>query len=418
MEPGDLLKSELPHHINETVEKLRKNSSAGGLSNVEIEGRLGHFNKKTKEFVPGVSERYFNEMKMALLNAYNAREKYKAHYIETRMLDVFYNNKIRVSVDETTGKVFRDSRTNKITGVIIKEKEKKLGIDFDIKNHYSLRIGISRETLLEDRKKRADAEHYVKATEELLQPSDRIQRIQEGARLKIKDGSFLKILLNSCDNSDDHSDPLIAFAKKSNYMLPSNIVNEVQWVIEDLSCVSSLDRRLIEYHDKSKFKGPERYGNGQYRIISLAGAFHKLPGVDYFPIPYGAYTGIIHIGNIETVSNYKKLVLHKNPDFQPINFRRKIRTTFVLKDGNSKHVVDMSITKFSEQGLENLEDCSPRYEVEYDYNGKDNGANNHVDFLKGMVTLLYSVSPNTTGNSKKRRHGRSTTIGTKRRRTS
>ena len=119
MEPGDLLKSELPHHINETVEKLRKNSSAGGLSNVEIEGRLGHFNKKTKEFVPGVSERYFNEMKMALLNAYNAREKYKAHYIETRMLDVFYNNKIRVSVDETTGKVFRDSRTNKITGVII-----------------------------------------------------------------------------------------------------------------------------------------------------------------------------------------------------------------------------------------------------------------------------------------------------------
>ena len=124
----------------------------------------------------------------------------------------------------------------------------------------------------------------------------------------------------------------------------------------------------------------------------------------------------IHIDNIETVSNYKKLVLHKNPDFQPINFRRKIRTTFVLKDGNSKHVVDMSMTKFSEQGLENLEDCSPRYEVEYDYNGKDNSANNHVDFLKGMVTLLYSVSPNTAGNSKKRRHGSSTTVSTKRRR--
>ena len=69
------------------------------------------------------------------------------------MLDVFYNNKVRVSVDETTGKVLKDSRTNKITGVIVKTKEKGKTLDYNMKNHYSLRIGISREVLLEDKKR-------------------------------------------------------------------------------------------------------------------------------------------------------------------------------------------------------------------------------------------------------------------------
>ena len=111
---------------------------------------------------------------------------------------------------------------------------------------------------------------------------------------------------------------------------------QVQWVIEDMSCVSSLDRRLIRFHDGKKFEPQQNlkdYNQRFYRIISLAGAFHDLPNYGYFPIPYGAYTGIIHIDNIETLSKYKKLTLHKNPEFQPINFRRKNRTTFILKDG-------------------------------------------------------------------------------------
>ena len=48
---------------------------------------------------------------------------------------MFYNNKIRVSVNEATGKVLQDEETNKISGVIIKLKEKDKTIDYDIKNH-------------------------------------------------------------------------------------------------------------------------------------------------------------------------------------------------------------------------------------------------------------------------------------------
>ena len=88
---------------------------------------------------------------------------------------MFYNNKIRVSVNETTGKVLRDEATNKISGVIIKLKEKDKTIDYDIKNHYSLRVGMSREILLEDKKKRSDAENYVKVTEAMMKASERVK---------------------------------------------------------------------------------------------------------------------------------------------------------------------------------------------------------------------------------------------------
>ncbi len=402
MEPSDLLKSEIPEYITQYIDQLRRDSNAGGLSNVEIEGRLGYFNKATKRFIPGVSERYYNEMKAALLKAYNTRTRTNSRrYVQKQMLDVFYNNKVRVSVDETTGKVLKDSRTNKITGVIVKTKEKGKTLDYNMKNHYSLRIGISREVLLEDKKKRSDAENYVKVTEALVDTIDRIKRIHEGARVKIKNGTYLKLLLECCSNNHDQNhDPFLKFAKsQDNRLIPSNIVNQVQWVIEDMSCVSSLDRRLIRFHDGKKFEPQQNlkdYNQRFYRIISLAGAFHDLPNYGYFPIPYGAYTGIIHIDNIETLSKYKKLTLHKNPDFQPINFRRKNRTTFILKDGLAKHVVDMSITRYSEQGLENLEDCAPTYEIEYDYNGKDSGSNKHAEFLKGIQALLYSTSPSST----------------------
>ena len=74
----------------------------------------------------------------------------------------------------------------------------------------------------------------------------------------------------------------------------------------------------------------------------------------------------------------------------------------------------MSITRYSEQGLENLEDCAPTYEIEYDYNGKDSGSNKHAEFLKGIQALLYSTSPSSTRTnnnnkkkSKKRKSGAS-----------
>ena len=136
MDPSDLLKSEIPEYITQYIDQLRRDSNAGGLSNVEIEGRLGYFNKATKRFIPGVSERYYNEMKAALLKAYNTRTQTNSRrYVQKQMLDVFYNNKVRVSVDETTGKVLKDSRTNKITGVIVKTKEKGKTLDYNMKNH-------------------------------------------------------------------------------------------------------------------------------------------------------------------------------------------------------------------------------------------------------------------------------------------
>ena len=206
---------------------------------------------------------------------------------------------------------------------------------------------------------------------------------------------MMQLLLDS-NASGDPNDPLLAFAKSQpNSMVHSSIINQVQWVIEDMSCASSLDRRVIEYHDGSKFipnRNVKEYQHGYYRLISLAGAFHNLPTCDYFPAPYGAYTGKVHINNIETLSKYEKVTLHRNADFQPLNFRRKQRTTFVLKDDISKHVIDMSVTKYSEQGLENLEDCVPCYEVEYDYNGKDPGKGKQENFVRGVEALLYSAS--------------------------
>jgi len=67
------------------------------------------------------------------------------------------------------------------------------------------------------------------------------------------------------------------------------------------------------------------------------------------------------------------------------------------------------------EGLENLEDCAPTYEIEYDYNGKDSGSNKHAEFLKGIQALLYSTSPSSTRTnnnnnnkkSKKRKSGAS-----------
>ena len=66
-------RSDLPRLVGECVEKLRKDVNAGGLSNVEIEARLGHFNRITKGFVSGVSRRYFEGMKATLVKAYNSR---------------------------------------------------------------------------------------------------------------------------------------------------------------------------------------------------------------------------------------------------------------------------------------------------------------------------------------------------------
>ena len=73
LQAGDLSRSDLPRLVGECVEKLRKDVNAGGLSNVEIEARLGHFNRITKGFVSGVSRRYFEEMKATLVKAYNSR---------------------------------------------------------------------------------------------------------------------------------------------------------------------------------------------------------------------------------------------------------------------------------------------------------------------------------------------------------
>ena len=54
---------------------------------------------------------------------------------------------------------------------------------------------------------------------------------------------MMQLLLDS-NASGDPNDPLLAFAKSQpNSMVHSSIINQVQWVIEDMSCASSLDRR-------------------------------------------------------------------------------------------------------------------------------------------------------------------------------
>ena len=52
LQAGDLSRSDLPRLVGEYVEKLRKDVNSGGLSNVEIEARLGHFNRITKVLFP------------------------------------------------------------------------------------------------------------------------------------------------------------------------------------------------------------------------------------------------------------------------------------------------------------------------------------------------------------------------------
>ena len=81
-----------------------------------------------------MSRRYLKD-RATLVKTYNSRAQSNRNcrYFDHQILNV-YNNKIRVSVDEETGKVPRDEETNKISGVIIKLKEKDKTID-DIKNH-------------------------------------------------------------------------------------------------------------------------------------------------------------------------------------------------------------------------------------------------------------------------------------------
>ena len=390
LESSELHKSSILEALEKNIERLKKNTSAGGLENVEVEARLGTFVDGT--FISGVSKRYYDEMRHFLLTFYRSRSSNaKCTFEEQKLVDVIYPNDVRVTVNEETGKVLFDQISKTYEGVIIKQKENGIhNLDYDVRDHYSLRIGMARESLYEQKTSRKKAENFVRVTENFFVDSDRTKRILEGARLSIRPGEFIMLKVNPNIPEDDQ---LMKYAKQNGMKLPSEMANQVQWMILDFQAATSLDRRVLQYHDGKKNT------SGIYDILALAGEVH-IPGFGMYAIPTAVLKATVHIDHMCTLSKYPNFAIDQsNPDLQPKSFRRKIRTKFVVHQGNATQVVDMSITRFSEQGLENLDHCRPIYEIELDYNGRGN----HTEFVRGIQALLYSTAPRVSAYKKKQK---------------
>jgi hypothetical protein len=398
--------SALPSSVETAIDTLKHNKQEGGLDNVEVEARLGKY-VGGQTFVSGVSARYFREMRNFLLDFYSARgNNARCNFSQETYVDVIYANDVRVTLNERTGKVVRDEGKEVYSGVLIKRKEPGIkNLDFDIENHYSLRVAFSRETVMETKQMKSDAMKYVSYTEKLFTPVSKARCIKEGGRLAIVAGQDINLLKPA--EEDEFTKYLSSLNKNGSVTgtvkLPADVANHVQWIFKDFEVASSLDRRIIRYREE--VPDVQYQEASSVRIISLAGEFH-IPGFGTFAVPTGQYTAVAKISQLSPRSKYKKLKFDNElPDkYLPKSFRRKERTSFHVRNDHAIQTVDMSITRFSEQGLENLDHCRPIYEVEYDYNGR---GSNHNDFIEGIQVLLFSREPHQTEYQRKMQMKRS-----------
>lgn len=296
--------------------------------NVETEARLGHFNHNG-EFMPGVSERYFNAMKEVLNKfCYGVpRESIAIYFTDGLRSEVFQNGKIE------------SMRKHKITN----------DIDMNIPQHYSLRISTSKEEPYNN-------DVLNRQVKKFLKPKQLPRLLREGTIMKLHQGA--SVLYNgkmyTC-----HQKPRCGF-------------EDLKWRIAMPDVYIRLDRERI------KVKDTKYSPNDWVDMISLAGTFNGRPS-------YMAEFMIkVHIRALVPTTSFANVV--PTPPYIPTAWRSKKRVSYQLWNGLN---IDMTETVYSKQSIQHCYDGRGRktYEVEADWDLREKTVKEFSEVIKHV---LYS----------------------------
>ena len=291
-------------------------------SNVETEARLGHFNING-EFMPGVSERYFNSMKKVLSKFTYAkqRESIAIYFTEGLRSEVFQNGKIE------------SMRKRKITN----------DIDMNIPQHYSLRISTSKE------------EPYINdvldtQVKKFLKPKQVPRLLREGTLMKLAPGSQVQY-------------------NGKMYKVEGGFA-DLTWRVAMPDVYMRLDRERI------KTKNTKYTPNDWVDMISLAGIFRGRPS-------YMAQFSVkAHIRALTPLTQFANVI--PTPPYIPTAWRSKKRVSYQLWDGLN---IDMTETVYSKHSIQHCYDGRGRktYEVEADWDLREKTVKEFSEVIKHVL---------------------------------
>jgi len=290
--------------------------------NVETEARMGHFTL-TGEFMPGVSEHYFNSMKGVLDNfCYGVpRESMAIYFTDGLRSEVFQSGKIE------------SMRKRKITN----------DIDMNIPQHYSMRISTSKEEPYNNDVLQTQVKKFLK-------PKQVPRLLREGTLMKLTPGSQVQY-------------------QGKMYKVEGGFA-DLKWRVTMPDVYIRLDRERI------KVKDTKYTPNDWVDMISLAGIFRGKPSF------MGQFSVKAHIRALTPITHFANVV--PTPPYIPTAWRSKKRVSYQLWDGFH---IDMTETVYSKQSIQHCYDGRGRktYEVEADWDLREKTVQDFAEAVKHVL---------------------------------
>jgi hypothetical protein len=329
-----------PSQLHTLIPKIQKTLNQVRIDEqdmVEQEARLGKY--IGSQFIPGVSEHFFHDMKKTLM-----RWKNKLLPREYESFVALYDNAKRVELCK---------------GSIKAIQKQKIANDIELKlnKHYDLRISTCIEKNIDDKE-------ILSATRRYLKPK-RFTKLLEGAcRCRFAPNSFVTF------PTLEKTDPLYLLSTRS---VPSNLVNTCLWVWKDFNSMWSLQKTRV-YINKLK-----KDLSNPHKIMYLT---NTAGTINHIPVPYGAYTVAAYLGTIMPVTNMYNV--DHLPPYYPTGWRYKKRTSFYFPNSIQ---LDMTEVAYSKYNIQHCFEKPKSYEVELEWNGKGNPE----DFVRALKKIVYTI---------------------------